>query len=218
MAKAVQLDFTNVKDSGGQFNPKHYPPGDYKAKIQSVATVKVKSGDNKGQTQWLWTIRCESGTYPYYTGFQENVLWKIRNLFTSAGVAIPKKRVNLDPNKIVGKAIGVSLDDDEYEGKMRSKIMSVIPLSELEDADDDEADDEDDEDEEDEEETEDSDDEDEDEEDSDEDEDEDEDEEEEEEPPPPPKRRAKKPAQKTKRKATADVTDDELEELDIEDI
>jgi hypothetical protein len=229
-AKAVARDFTNVKEGGGQFNRAHRVPGDYKAVIASVEQVDNKKSGGK---QWLWTIKQGSGSYPYYTQFTENTLWKIRNLFAAAGVAIPKKRVKLDPNKVVGKNIGISLDDHEYDDKMFSEIISVFPVSELVDADeDDEADDEDeDEDEEDEDEDEaeeeasDDDDEDEDNEDED-DEEEDEDDEEEEEPEPEPvkkkakkgKAKATKKAAKTKRKSTDDVDDDELEELDIEEI
>lgn len=128
MAKAKALDFTNVKD-GGQFNAKHQPPGDYKAKISKVADAKSK-GD--GEAMWLFTITVGTGTYPYYCKLQENQLWKIRNIFVAAGLNIPKKRVNVDPNKIVGKTIGVTLEDDEYEGKMKSVISATFPPSELE--------------------------------------------------------------------------------------
>lgn len=191
MAKDSQtLDFTNVKDGGGQFNKRRQPEGDYRGTILKVVTVSKK--DNKRIKQWLFSIKVGTGVYPYYCGFEENVLWKIRNLFVAAGMNVPKKKVSVDPNKIVGKDIGVTLEDDEYEGKQQSVIASTFPVSELEsDGEEDE--------EEEEEESEDEEDEDEDE-----DEEEDEDDEEEEEPEPPKKKGKKKKA--------------DLEELDIEDI
>jgi len=190
MADKKTLDFTNVKDGGGAFRKTRQPAGDYRATITKAATVPIK--DKAGQTQWLFTIKAGSGVYPYYCQFSAEALWKIRNLFVAAGFNVPKKKVAVDPNKIVGKVIGVTLADDEYDGKAQSTIDAVFPASELDGAE--EADDED----EDEDSSSD------DEEDSEEEDDEDE---EDEEPPPPPK----------KKKKSAPV-EDELDELDIEDI
>lgn len=135
-AKAVQLDFTNVKD-GGSFNKKHYPPGDYKGRITKVVDTQKK--DDSSVKMWLFTIEVKSGKYPYYCTYTaENQLWKIRNLFIAAGVNIPKKRMAIDPNTIVGREIGVTLEDDEYDGKLQSSIASTFPTSELEDTEDDE--------------------------------------------------------------------------------
>lgn len=200
-SKAMVLDFTNVKERGaGQFNRTHKQPGDYVAKVTQVQTVKAKSS---GEKQWLYTIKIGGSTYPLYIQFAENTLWKLRNLFAATGISIPSKRVNVDPNKVVGKTIGVALDDHEYNGKMFSEITNIFPSSDVAGGDEEDADEEE-EDEEEEDETE------------EEEEEEDEEEDEEEEPPPPPKKSKKSKGTKTRRKAQ--VTDEELEELDIEDI
>lgn len=130
-AASMVLDMTNVTD-GAVFNKRRQPEGDYKGKIIGVQNAKKKAEPSK--KMWLWTISVGSGTYPYYTGFGEKELWKIRNLFTAAGVAIPRKRTKLDPNAIVNKYIGVALGDDEYDGKKQSVIDNTFPVSELEDA------------------------------------------------------------------------------------
>lgn len=128
-AKPVQVDFTNVKD-GGNFNKKRQPAGDYKADIIKVTDV-AKKGEKK-KSMWLFTITVKSGTYPYYCNYlEENQLWKIRNLFIAAGINVPKKRLQVDPNKVVGRSIGVTLEDDEYDGKAQSNIASTFPTSEL---------------------------------------------------------------------------------------
>ena len=128
-AKAAVVDFTNVKE-GGNFNKKHYPGGDYKGKVLKVVDAVKK--DDKKVKMWLFTIEVKSGKYPYYiTPGAENQAWKVRNLFVAAGIAVPKKRVQVDPNKVVGKFIGVTLEDEEYEGKMQSVVASVFPTSEL---------------------------------------------------------------------------------------
>lgn len=205
-AKEAVVDFTNVKDGGGSFNKKRQPAGDYKAKVIKVEDA-VSKKDNIGQ--WLFTITAgDGGSYPYYCKHVENQYWKIRNLLIAAGIAVPKKKVKVNPNILVGKTIAVTLEDDEYDGKLQSNIAATFPISELGDqADDEDASD-----------------------DSDDDDDEeptpppakkkkapepepeddDDDDDEDEEPAPPPK--------KKKAPAKVEVEDDELEELDIDDV
>lgn len=128
------VDFTNVREGSG-INPVRVEAGDYLAKITDVQDAEVKSGENKGQPQWLFLFQLEdrrSAIYPYYVQFGENQLWKLRNLLIAAGKNVPKKKVNVDPNSIVGKTVGITLGDDEYEGKEKSVIEAVFPSSELE--------------------------------------------------------------------------------------
>lgn len=129
MATKKILDFSNVKEQGN-FNPRNVPEGDYLAKVTAVDEGESKSGTD----QWIFTFEVEgvrSGKYPYYCGLVENQLWKIRNLFTAAGITVPKKRVGVDPNKLVGKVVGVELVDDEYEGRMKSVINAIFDKSEV---------------------------------------------------------------------------------------
>ena len=129
MATKKILDFSNVKEQGN-FNPRNVPEGDYIAKVTAVDEGESRSGTD----QWIFTFEVEGvrgGKYPYYCGLVENQLWKIRNLFTAAGITVPKKKVGVDPNKLVGKIVGVELVDDEYEGRMKSVINSIFDKSEV---------------------------------------------------------------------------------------
>jgi hypothetical protein len=146
-AGAAVIDFTDVKDGGSRFNKKRLPAGDYRAKIAKVEDAPSKR-DNA--PQWLFTITIDddgSVRYPYYCKLVENQLWKVRNLCVAAGMNVPKRKVKLDPNKLVGKAIAVTLEDDEYEGKLQSVIAATFPVSELSPLERADADDDDDEDE-----------------------------------------------------------------------
>ena len=130
-AKATKrvLDFTNVKDRG-DFNPKHKAPGDYKLRIAAVTEGKSQQGND----MWTFTLTIpgdSTASYPYRCVLNENNIWKVRNLFIAAGVQVPKKRLAVDPNKIVGREIGGTLEDDEYEGKIKSVVESVFPVSDL---------------------------------------------------------------------------------------
>jgi hypothetical protein len=125
------MDFTNVSE-GGAFQPREVPAGDYRAKI-----TKVEDHTSKGATKpdnWVFTIVLTSrsrNTYPYYCGFDEKQAWKVRGLFMAAGIAVPKKRVKVDPSKLINKEIGVAMEGDEYDGKMKSVIIATFPVSDL---------------------------------------------------------------------------------------
>ena len=126
--KKHAVDFTSVKDSSG-INPKHQPEGDYLVKI-----IKVDETTKDDVPMWNFIMQLDdskSATYPFYCKLQENQLWKLRNLLIACGFAVPKKRVSIDPNKLVGKSLGVTLADDEYEGKLKSVVDATFPASEL---------------------------------------------------------------------------------------
>lgn len=131
-ATAKVVDWTNVKD-GGKFQPRRVPEGDYRMKIVGVDD-HLKDGQ-KVSEQWVFTLQIpgKRGTYPLYCNHVDaKQAWKIRNLCLAAGMQAPKKRVKLDPNKLVGKEIGAALEDDEYDGKIKSVIVATFPASELE--------------------------------------------------------------------------------------
>lgn len=139
-ARKKTADMTNVKDKG-PFNPKHMAEGDYLAKI-----VEVYETRNKDDTKDMWVIAFQlqdrrDVVYPYYCTWDDNQLWKVRNVFEACGVKIPKKRVALDPIRIRNKMVGITLEDDEYDGKPKSVIAAVMSVKDMEDgpsADDDE--------------------------------------------------------------------------------
>lgn len=207
-ATAKIIDFSNVKERGN-FNPKHIDSGDYAAVISKVEETESKAGDE----MWVFTITLDDvprATYPHYCVLSDTQYWKIKALFEAAGVNVGKRKVKVDPNRLIGKSIGVGIEDDEYEGRLKSVIVDVFPPDELDDTEGDEED-ELEEDEVEEEpapkrrakkrpaEPE-------------EDEEEDDDEEEEDEPEPPKKRAAKKaPSRKKKRPVEDEEDEDELE-------
>ena len=128
-ASAQNVDFSNVKEASG-FDRRRIKAGDYLAKIKGVEDAKAKDGVH----QYLFSIQIvdkPSSVFPYYCKLQENQLWKLRNLFIAAGKTVPKKKVKVDPNQIVGKLIGVTIEDDEYEGKEQSTVEGVFPASDL---------------------------------------------------------------------------------------
>lgn len=125
------LDFTNVKEFSG-VNPKRMPAGPYAATVVAVDDKKAKDGTD------MWRFDCKlqddpTAIYPYYCKLQEDQLWKLRALLVAGGFNVPKKRMAVDPAKLIGKSIAVVLADDEYDGKEKSVIDGVpFPVKELE--------------------------------------------------------------------------------------
>lgn len=128
MATKQTIDFSQTKDQSG-FNPKRKEEGEYLGTITSFEDTKSKSGN----AMWVFGVQLKTdrrATYPVYCLLGADQVWKLRNLMMAAGFAVPKKRITVDGNRLVGKDIGIFLADDEYEGKPKSVIESFFPASE----------------------------------------------------------------------------------------
>jgi len=170
--KTVTVDFGEIEGRDGKKGSgrsAHVDPGDYL--VQCTKAELTRSGGEKKTPEIKATYKIIKGKFKGKTIIDdlyltEGALWRLRVTLEGMGINVPSSKVKVDPKKMVGKQLGVSIDDDEYDGKIRSRVIDSFLPSEL----DDEAEDLDEEDE----------DEDYDEEDEDEEDDEDEDEEEEE--------------------------------------
>lgn len=125
MAK-LSIDFSAVK--APSFSTAHQEPGVYNAEITGVELTKTKKD---GTDMLVFAIECGPGRYPYYCKIVPNQLWKLRELIEAAGTKVPNKVVQIDPAKYVGTRINVELEDDSYQGKLRSRVARVAPFSEL---------------------------------------------------------------------------------------
>lgn len=127
-AKVRTLDFTGVKDRG-QFNPRHREPGEYLGRC-----VAVEEGESKnGNEQLIFTIQLEGdkrASYPLYCPLEAKSLWKIRQLITSVGLPTPTGRAKVNPQAMLNKVFGLLLEDDEYEGRVKSKVQDFWPKAE----------------------------------------------------------------------------------------
>lgn len=125
MAK-LSIDFSDVK--APSFSTVHQEPGVYNAEIAGVELTKTKS-DNTDML--VFAIVAGPGRYLYYCKIVPNQLWKLRELIEAAGTKVPNKVVQIDPAKYVGAKINVELEDDIYQGKLRSRVARVASFSEL---------------------------------------------------------------------------------------
>lgn len=132
MSLKVKVDFTDVKESSG-INPKRLPAGDYAATILDVTKKQSKAGNDMLEFVFQLTDH-RSATYPYFVVLDKNSLWKLRNILLAVGAKVPKGAANIDVARLIGKGVGVSLEDDEYEGREKSVVDAVFDLSEVDGA------------------------------------------------------------------------------------
>jgi hypothetical protein len=131
MAATVRVvNLTDVKDGGGAFKPRRKPEGDYRAKF-----VKADDHQKEGKLPgWVMTVQIEGdarSTYPVYLNPDPKQVWKIWQACRAAGLNVKNAKVRFDPNKLVGKTIGVFLEDDEFEGRPKSVVAEMFPASEV---------------------------------------------------------------------------------------
>lgn len=133
-SKKVNVDFTGVES----FN--RPSEGQHVVKIVSaemkqsqggndmiVVTFEVTKGSDKG-------ARCIEN-YP----LAENALWKLKGLLQAISMKCDGK-VRLDLDKLIGKVCIITVSEEEYEGRIRSRVQECKKLAAVADEDDDDED------------------------------------------------------------------------------
>lgn len=120
----ITLDFSNVRE-GSSFSPRRLPEGSYLADIAKVEHKESKAG-NPMLVYTIIPVEHPTAVYPYYLLLDEKQLWKFRALLLAAGKDVPKRKVTVDPESIVGRQIMIDLEDDEWEGREKSVIVGVF--------------------------------------------------------------------------------------------
>ena len=144
-SKTVRLDFSGVpKERRQRF--RRIPEGEYQAKIMSVRK-KWKDNDKSNAPYFAWTLQITEGKYkgtPFIenTSLKKEALFNLRNLIFACtdgkkNVA-GRNAVDFNPDSLIGKVVGIVVEDEEWDNKMRSTIGSIIPLAELSEEDEDE--------------------------------------------------------------------------------
>jgi hypothetical protein len=119
-----RLDFTNVREM--DVDNHRVEEGWHPAKL-----TKVDDHEKDGSEGWRYIVELTRGkfkghTYAIYCMLEDNQLWKVRNLATAAGLKVPKKVVNVDPEKLLNREFALYLSDDEYKDREQSK--PTLPL------------------------------------------------------------------------------------------
>ena len=128
---SISLDFSNVGERRQGRPAAHVPAGDYILQIKDYEIRTKKDDESKRHISWTCEISKPSQyagkTIYYISSLVPENLWNLRNLLEDIGVKVPKKMVDVPLGKLVGKAFGATLDDDDYNPeKPRFTIFPAV--------------------------------------------------------------------------------------------
>lgn len=142
-AANTEVDFGAIEDNGG--GRVRVPEGNYRVKFKSVTYGTSQAGN----PMFTWVLvgtegKLKGKELKEYTALTTKALWKLRDMMEATTGKAPGGKVNtrklLDHCKkhMVGKEVGVTLEDDEYvddKGKshISSKVSDYLSLEDLSD-------------------------------------------------------------------------------------
>lgn len=145
--KKVRIDFGEVDKEirGRSQRSTRVPEGDYIVKIQDGS---VEESERSGSSYIRWKLQIvqpatHSGKTLYAnTSLKKAALFNLRNLIHAAtGKNVAGRALDFDPEKVFGRTVGCSVEDNEYpegSGKVRSQVQSFFPEAEAQIADEEE--------------------------------------------------------------------------------
>lgn len=127
--RTIEVDFTDVSSSGG--GGFHIPEGEYSMKVESVE-LGVSSNDNE-QIEWQFKGtegKAKGKIFYFYTPLLEQALWKLRQTLEGLGVEVPDSAMDIELDELVDLECTGIVEDDEYQGKTRSKLVGLVSQEE----------------------------------------------------------------------------------------
>jgi len=133
MARIITVDFTGV-DTGSKFV--RVPASDYGLKLTAI---KEKKGEESGKPYLMATFEITAGnkrglkkSLGHNFSLQKQSVWNFRNFIEACGKPTPAKALKIDLDKLIGlECAGTVMDDQPYEGKIKSIISAFFPLDDL---------------------------------------------------------------------------------------
>lgn len=137
MAK-MKVDFTGVSDGGADFD---IQPGRYHVKVMEVT---LEGPGESGYKYLKWVLSITEGVHKsarinHITTLKPDGLFNLRNTLQACGLDIPKSAVSFDPDKLVGKTLGIVVamrEDRKNPGNAYPNVKSVFSLADEEEGDD----------------------------------------------------------------------------------
>lgn len=124
--EAFEVDLSEVEDSYC------IPDGIYAAKCVNVTQEVSKSGN----PMFTWEFELVGGEYNgrqfrSWTAITPAAMWKVAETVQALGVGQSGQVVKFKRSDVIGKACGLVIEKDEYNGKTTSKVSNVISVEEM---------------------------------------------------------------------------------------
>jgi hypothetical protein len=137
----LSVDFSQVeerREGGGK--AAHVPEGDYLLKVLGSELRSKKDDETSKYLSWrLGIVKPEkytnAGVIYFVTSLKPEALWNLRNFLEDLGLTVPKSIAKVPIKQIVDKHLvfGATLEDDEYNNKVKSVVAATFKKSEYED-------------------------------------------------------------------------------------
>ena len=126
-ADNYEVDLTDVQSSAFSI-----PDGNYKVKCVDIEQSVSKGGN----PMFVWTFEVSEGEH---TGFQSKVftaitpaaMWKVAETVQALGIGQTGSVVKFKRTDVINKECGALIEQNEYNGQVRSQISRVMSLKEL---------------------------------------------------------------------------------------
>lgn len=125
------FDIDNIPDEDGGKSKFWVKPGSYRAKCIDVNRAKSKAGND--MLVWEFVLvdggEAEGKEFKVWTALTSAAMWKVGEVLRALGVACEDGKARFKKPEVVGKECMVEIEDDEYNGRINSKIATCAPLA-----------------------------------------------------------------------------------------
>lgn len=129
--RKMQIDFTGVE---GKKRARRIPEGDYLMKITDWEVDHKKDDDSNKFLKIYYEIEQgpTEGKWDEIFNLGKTSLWRLRNFLEALGFKIPSKAIMVPFEKLPNKKVAMTVADDEYEGKTKSKAVDYFSAKDYE--------------------------------------------------------------------------------------
>jgi hypothetical protein len=139
VSKPVVVNFEDTESRGGKKSggsrKKRYPEGDYAVKVKEAKIGRSPGDDGKPRIEVTYEIvspkKFAGKTIIDDLYLTKPSLWRLRQTLEAMKIKVPSTKLKVDPDKLVGKTCAITLEDDEYNEVISSKVTDTFLLAEL---------------------------------------------------------------------------------------
>jgi hypothetical protein len=108
------------------------PEGEYDARVVGLE----KEESNAGNPMYVWEFELlgpgelKGRTFKSWTALTPAAMWKVREVLEALGLGESGKKAKFTKKDAIGRRCTLDIQDDEYEGKLRSTVKTVLPPQE----------------------------------------------------------------------------------------
>lgn len=135
----ITVNLTNYKDRSGA----RVAPGRYRVQVEDVELRESKGAATNGATMITVFLRVMGGEYEGSTLIDnlivhDKTMFRVVGFLQGIGMPTPKKKIQINTQRFVGKTVDVDVDDGEpYNGRVKSEVRGYNRVPKSETVDDD---------------------------------------------------------------------------------